>query len=550
MARHETPDWFSPSAPHAARLAAASIPVLALALACANTPSPAPGPPPQNTARGHVFEDRNGDGVRGPGEPGIEGVYVSNGVEIATTDRNGTWQLPVSGDTTLFVIKPTGLRTALDENHLPRFYYLHRETGSPAGLEHEGIAATGPLPEAIDFPLYPQHEASPFRVLVVGDPQPRTLRALDFFQRDVVAELPDHDAVFGVSLGDIVHDDLDLYPPLVRAMGLVGVPWYHVFGNHDMNLDAPSDATSDETFERFFGPATYAFEYANVHFLLVDDIDFRPAGEDEKPGYRGGLGDSQLAFIANYVATVPRDESIVLLMHVPLVGSGVHQVPERDRLFEILQDHPHHWSISAHTHMQGHAFIGPEAGNSGALHHHWNSSTASGSWWRGRFDELGIPHTTMRDGSPNGYSIVTFDGTDYSIRFKPARRPADYQLDIHAPDEVAVGQSPTIYVNVFAASERSSVEMRLHDPSQATPWIAMTRTVERDPAFIQLRAREKEALAEDESTLPHPNDSLHLWKAGLPPDLEAGSHWIEVRAIDMFGQTDTGRRIVRVRALD
>ena len=39
-------------------------------------------------------------------------------------------------------------------------------------------------------------------------------------------------------------------------------------------------------------------------------------------------------------------------------------------------------------------------------------------------DERGIPHTTMRDGAPNGYSIFTFDGHKYDIEFRAAAPPA------------------------------------------------------------------------------------------------------------------------------
>ena len=44
-----------------------------------------------NGATGIVFNDLNGNGKRDIGEPGIAGVYVSNGRDIVTTDRNGSW---------------------------------------------------------------------------------------------------------------------------------------------------------------------------------------------------------------------------------------------------------------------------------------------------------------------------------------------------------------------------------------------------------------------------------------------------------------------------
>jgi hypothetical protein len=46
---------------------------------------------------GTVFEDRNGNGVRDPGEPGLAGVVVRVGSEVVVTDRAGVYRLTRSG---------------------------------------------------------------------------------------------------------------------------------------------------------------------------------------------------------------------------------------------------------------------------------------------------------------------------------------------------------------------------------------------------------------------------------------------------------------------
>ena len=96
-------------------------------------------------------------------------------------------------------------------------------------------------------------------------------------------------------------------------------------------------------------------------------------------------------------------------------------------------------------------------------HHHLINATVCGSWWCGANDEVGIPHATMNDGAPNGYSIITFDGNKYSVHFKPARRPDNYQMNIYLPNEIEQNALDTtkVLVNVFAGSERSKVEMQV-----------------------------------------------------------------------------------------
>ena len=79
-------------------------------------------------------------------------------------------------------------------------------------------------------------------------------------------------------------------------------------------------------------------------------------------------------------------------------------------------------------------------------------------------DERGIPHTTMRDGAPNGYSIITFDGAKATFDFKASRFPANHQLRIHAPVALAAADvaKTSVYVNVFAGSEKSTVKLRVN----------------------------------------------------------------------------------------
>ena len=82
-------------------------------------------------ATGIVYHDRNGNGVRDEGEPGLPGVSVSNQREIVQTDASGRWTLPVTDDTIFFVIKPRDWMTPVNENQLPQFYYIHKPAGSP-----------------------------------------------------------------------------------------------------------------------------------------------------------------------------------------------------------------------------------------------------------------------------------------------------------------------------------------------------------------------------------------------------------------------------------
>ena len=552
--RFVTEEYF-PFPRRAMQRIAAALAMLAF-LACGKVPVPElllSSEPELAIARGIVFDDHNRNAVRDEDEPGIGGVKVSNGVDVVRTDARGRYAVPLVGDGIVYVVKPRDWMTPTDANHLPHFYYIHRPLGSPDhDFRYKGLAPTGSLPESVDFPLYRTTEPEPdrFDVIVFADPQPYTREEISWFARDTVAELIGTDAAFGISLGDLVGNDLDLFEPLNEVQALVGIPWYNVQGNHDMNFMSPDDAHADETFESVYGPSTYAFQYGPVHFVVLDDVVWKGfTGYRKRDGfpitrnYEGGLRDDQLEFLRNYVATVPTDELIVLSMHIPLEGNGIHRVPQKDRLFEILANHLHTFSMSGHTHYQKHWFFHLPGGGE---HHHFNVGTASGSWYCGAPDEVGIPHTTMRDGTPNGYSIVTFDGTDYSIRFKASRWSGDYQMNIHALDRVAVEESTDsveVLVNVFAGSEKSIVEMRI---GKSTQWVPLERVERKDPFYLWLKALEEEDRPVAWRNLPKAEVSSHLWAGELPADLAKGTYLIEIQTTDMFGQKYQGRRPLRV----
>ncbi|MFQ5805883.1 MAG: calcineurin-like phosphoesterase C-terminal domain-containing protein [Phycisphaerae bacterium] len=493
----------------------------------------------QPTATGVVFHDANRNGVRDADEVGIANVRVSNGREIVPADRGGAYRLPIDDDAILFVIKPRGWMTPVDALNLPRFYYIHKPKGSPK-LKYPGVAPTGPLPRSVDFPLYPQSEPDRFRVIVFGDTQPTSMEDIQYLAHDIVEPLIGTDAAFGFTLGDIVGDKLELHEPLNRVVAHIGIPWYNVMGNHDSDYSSPDDKHSDEHFERVYGPSYYSFDYGPVHFIVLDDIVWYGATEEKKGYYRAGLGEQQLEFVRNDLALVPRDQLVVLNMHIPIV-----QIKEHKELFKLLAEHPHTLSFSAHTHINEHLFLGPENDWPGAQpHHHVNFVTACGGWWTGAPDEVGIPHTTMPDGAPNGWSVVTFEGHRYSVVYRAARRPADYQMSIYTPESVPAGKAgeTEVLVNVFAGSERSTVEMRFAKGA----WVKLKRVAREDPYYVAIKQAEESKHPPRGRKLPQAGKSPHIWLGTLPANPPPGTHLIEVRTTDMFGHTDTAGRIIRI----
>ncbi len=499
----------------------------------------------QEMASGTVFLDQNQNGLSDPGELPLAGVCVSNGREVVRSDKSGRWSLPAGPDVGFFVIKPAGYMTPVTKDQIPQHYYMHKPQGSPS-LIVAGVTATGPLPKSINFGLWEQKEDKKFKALIFGDTQARGIAEVNYVTHDVVEECIGTEAVLGISLGDIVADDPNLFKEINETISQIGIPWYNVFGNHDYNRGATDDRFSDETYERFYGPSTYAFEYGQVVFISLKDVYFDSAGK-----YKSHFTEQQLDFVKNYLAHVPQDKLIVLVMHAPIVACD-----NRKEMFDILKDRPYTLSVAGHTHTMAHVFADEKMGWNGKTpHHHFINATVCGSWWCGIKDEAGIPHATMNDGGPNGYSEISFDGNRYSILFKAARRPADYQMNIYLADDISQTALDTtaLLVNVFAGSARSKIELKV-DGSEA--WSLMEYTPMRDPGVAAMGVYNPFLLSVVNGTkmdtvfgwaMDDPTISRHIWKGKLPANLSSGTHRLTVRSTDMFGQVAIGHRIFRVR---
>ncbi|MDP6376357.1 MAG: calcineurin-like phosphoesterase family protein [Pseudomonadales bacterium] len=526
-------------------------------------------------ANGYVFNDLNANGVRDAGEPGIGNVRVSDGENITATDGSGYYRLSIGGEAMIFIAKPRGYRTPVNAQQLPRFYYIHQPQGSPEGLRYPGVDPTGPLPDSVDFPLREHDEPSVFEAILLADTQPQTNVELDFIRDDVIAELIGTDARFGMTMGDIMFDDMSLFPRFNELIAQIGIPWYNVPGNHELNLLAASDEYSLETFKRFFGPPYYSFEYGDVLFVVLDNIEYHGNGRSApgdvrgSGGYIANIGRRQLKWLKKELQYVPEDKLVFLAMHSPLAtyvsadGAGVNTADRKD-LFKLLAGRPNLYSVAGHTHTTEHLYFDEDDGfrGPGAFHHHV-LSTVSGSWWSGPFDDRGIPTTWQRDGTPNGYHVLQVDGTEASVRFKAASQPADYQMRIlfdvahhgiradglrdYREGElfdglISLAEVPaaSVLVNLFDGGPRSKLSFRIDGGAS----ISMQRISRIDPYIFELFTRHEESKKSGVQAAP----SSHLFEADLPDDLGPGIYTLSVEAVDEFGVTHHAHTVLEISA--
>jgi C terminal of Calcineurin-like phosphoesterase/Calcineurin-like phosphoesterase len=510
--------------------------------------------------QGLVFHDRSQSGRRNPGDPGIPGVLVSNGLDVVVTNRDGIWRLPLVPGDQVFIVKP------------PQWATPRRENGAPL-VSHRYTGVAG---EVLDFPLTAIEEPAQFEALLVTDTQPQTPRELDYLRDSILIAAANSRAAFAINHGDVVFDDLALYPRYLDLVRMTGMPWHHCPGNHDMDRQAHRADQCFSTWQGVFGPTYYAFQYAGATFILLNNVEPVFAAPDfTSHGYRGLIGARQLTFVRNLLAQIPSEHLVVVSMHIPLVGFDDPSDPagttlDRHALLALLSGRRNTLTLAGHTHTTEHHYLGASEGFSGpGLHHHHVLTAACGSWWSGPYDAAGLPVAGSRDGTPKGFHVLSVDGNTYSTRFVPvghigdtrmrisiegARDPSDSMDDGRAARErlspvLGVDQleGATLVVNVFDGGPRTKVACQVIGADGARranlhPPIAMQRRSVCDPFTVEAFCRHKSEL----KPWVEPSVASHIWTAPLPRSLCAGSYRLLVTVDDEYGDRFSSNMLLEV----
>ena len=423
------------------------------------------------------------------GNRAVAGVVISDGYSVVTTDRKGRYELePNSEAIAIFISTPAGYEFPHDKN-IARHYVPIKEATE----------------NAINFTLTKlTHNDDEHRFVIWADPQVKNASDVDKMMQQAVPDvqklvtaLPAGALIHGITVGDIVWDELKLFADYNKAVEKMGIPFFQCLGNHDMDYRKGGDETSDDTFQQVYGPTYYSFNRGQVHYVVMDNV--RYLGKDRD--YDGFIQQHQLDWLQKDLSFVPKDRLIVLCMHIP-VHSGTKN---KQDLYALLQDRKVH-IMSGHTHYH----VNSVEGN---IYEH-NHGTVCGAWWTGPI---------CGDGTPCGYGVYEVKGTDLHWHYQSTGHAADYQLSINITD--------------FDASQNQAiVNIWNHDPEWKTEyWVdgIQKGALEQFEGFDIMAY--KTLLGPD---LPkprgfaEPKKTKHLFKAIIPNTAKE----IKVMATDRFGK--------------
>ena len=463
---------------------------------------------------GYVFLDGNSNGIRDKVEKGVAGIWVSNQRDFVQTDKDGYYKIELIENKTIYVVKPA--------RYTMKQFYLTRD---------------GILNDNYDFSVLSKQVKTNFDVLVVGDPQMRSVASLEAFKEDIVEEMANDNPEFALILGDIADNDLTIYPYAADILKTLHYPVYKAFGNHDTTYESPSDDGKAHHFMNYFGPDYYSFTEGKVHFVVLNNIKYEGWNTTKNiPGsYFGGLSEMQYQWLQQDLSLVPKDELVVLVMHIPLLEQYTHK-KDIQRIFSLLKDREHVLALSGHLHAVENYFF-----NSHTNWHFQQSfqnitvGAACGSWWCGPMDERNLPVATCMDGSPNGYYRFSFSDNTYDYHFIPANQRFDFQMRITLEES-----SNTLYANVFTATKEAVVSVSVN---KGKP-LLMKNICASDP-FINQTYNKRFNF---DNWTPKKTVTNHLWSIDISQlKLMKGINRIDISAQDVDGKQYKGCKLVTIK---
>lgn len=518
------------------------------------------------TARGTVFHDQDRDERYSEGEQGLAGVAVSNGCEVVLTDSEGNYEIPIAANEILFVSKPADYSLPVDAFNVPRFFYRHYPEGTPASIAGTAVEwlfpvvePSGPLPERIDFPLYALANASAeFTAHGFADTQARYETSQDMLREDLINPLigNPHGVDFGLTMGDVVYDNLNIYERHKSMMALMEIPQWYLPGNHDVNFESPDAWHANETYKRHFGPTYYSFNHGNVHFVALNNVEYAGASQEFTDGrYRGFISANQLQWLAADLSHVDPEKLIVIATHIPLVAeasdgrSPMASGPNTENfqaLLEILAPFEHIYGLAGHDTSNSWKVAVDHRHGWGGLPWiaHTLAEVRGNGWTRGPADLRGVRDAMMEDGNPNGYYVMHFNDVELVPEFIPFPFGADAAQRLRItldPPLVPVDNSlnrarlqsgTQIVVNLFDGGVRDRVWVSL-DGSQVQEMAYSVRT---DPFVERVHVR----FADSDDAFGSARRSSHIWQWSLPEKLSPGLHYVVITSEDEFGQRQRG----------
>lgn len=388
---------------------------------------------------------------------GVKGVVVSDGVEVTQTDADGKYSLNSKKKYGyVFMSVPSGYEAPLADNQ-PQFF--KRVTKGAASVN-----------ETADFTLN-KVDNSKHAILAMADfhlaKRTNDLEQFKTVAADINATAKQLKAdgykVYGISLGDESWDGFWYSNSFGLAetfteLQQIELPFFHCMGNHDNDPYCPDDWNAEQTWIDVCGPVYYSLNIGDVHYIVIDDIQYLNTGGAQgtvgKRDYNDVVISEEMAWLRKDLAKLTdKNKPVVVAMHAPMYAtptlSGQNQV-DANNVTNTADVEALFSGFANVTILSGHTHVNYNVSRKQNITEHNTAAICATWWWTGKLSG----NSVCTDGTPGGYGVYKWNGTDAQWHYKTSGQPDTYQFRAYDLNTVYI--NPAVYAPKYQDDMREA----------------------------------------------------------------------------------------------
>ena len=470
---------------------------------------------------------------------GIEGVWVSDGVNFTQTDAEGCYWLESDKRYGyVFVCLPSGYMPASGTNIVPGYWKL--------------VSVDPRLSEQHNFELKQvdnkNHQVFFAADLHLADREISGKNDIEQFKEGFVADSQALAAAYGentylITLGDLTWDAHwynENYKPadFVKTMKDYTIPVFNCMGNHDNDPYQIDELLGSKIYRSVVAPSHYSFDLGDVHYIIVDDIQWvNNGGANGVVGerdYNEILDATQLAWLKQDLSHVKdKNNPIVICSHCQFYNNWRQSAkPEKhlqnaDKILDCFNGFSNVHVMTGHAHL---SMIMELRDN--VIEH--NVAAVCETWWESTSNSTLKGRGVNRDGTPAGYYVFELKGSDLKWYYKSIGFDKSMQFRAYNMNDVVYtsekkkwstklsnqedrpgggedyahlkNDGNDIYINIWDYDSQWKIEVT--EAGNSTP-LEVTRIWDRDPLHTLTTDLEiYKTLTQNKASVHH----NHMWK--------------------------------------
>ncbi len=239
----------------------------------------------QAAYHGIVYVDSNRNGLCDPTEKRLEGVAVSDGLNVVKTKSDGSFSLKgYEGTRFIFISTPAGYKS--DNKHYIPIMGGTKDYDFGLQVWPRGATKDG------------QH-----RFIHISDTEISSVEGQARWVKNLKDAAENEEVAFIMHTGDLCYEKgLKSHIKLMNTARM-NCPVFYANGNHDL----VKGKYGEELFESLYGPTYYSFNMGKIHYIVTP-----MAGGDYRPSY---TVDQVARWMKNDLAQIKKGTPIVVFNH-------------------------------------------------------------------------------------------------------------------------------------------------------------------------------------------------------------------------------------------